>query len=343
MVFFFALCAKSETVFEFTSVADMSQTKDGISVVLAKGAGQTAPDYKISTYNSETHEDMRLYLGNTITLSSDQALTNIQMVFARSNASNKEYAGLEASVGSLVSGGMAEDNTDWKVDSWTGEATQVVFTLTGKGQRQIQRIVIDGEPIVIEPVVPAPLPTEADLQAEYSYTEPTIVIVPDTTIEKKEYAFIDHNILVHCDMGSIIKATDTTEAYFNCNAGYSITFTAVQPIQGLEIDGYVRKNFSASCDAGQLWYMTNEDFELEGWPVLTISGIDATSVTLTCPKQIRCYSVRLFFEEEQGIDETIMKESQIDFSAPMYNLLGGKANKQDKGIVLQNGHKYLLP
>ncbi len=342
-MFFFAFGAKSETVFEFSSAADMSQTKNGISVLLAKGSGQTAPDYKISTYNNETHEDMRLYLGNTITLSSDQSLTNIQMVFARSNASNKEYAGLEVSSGVLVSGGVAEDNMDWKVDSWTGEATQVVFTLTGKGQRQIQKIVIDGEPVVIEPTVPSPLPTEADLEPDYTYAEPAIVSVPDTTVEKKEYAFIDHNILVHCDMGSIIKATDTTEAYFNCNAGYTITFTAVRPIRSLAIDGYVRKNFSATSDAGELWYMTNEDIELEGWPVLTITDLNATSVTLSCPKQIRCYSVRLFFEEKQAIDNTNIEETRIDFTAPMYNILGGKVNPKDKGIVLQNGHKYLLP
>ncbi len=40
------LCAMNmlaETEFTFTAAADMNQTKDGITVVIAKGNGQSAP------------------------------------------------------------------------------------------------------------------------------------------------------------------------------------------------------------------------------------------------------------------------------------------------------------
>lgn len=322
----FAASSMAETVFTFTSAADMNQTKEGITIAIAKGSGQTAPDYKVS-YNTEyLPSDMRLYLGNTITISSAEALTNIQMVFAKSCASNKEYAGLSASNGTLTSGGSSESYSDWKVDSWTGNTTQVVFTLTGKGQRQIERIVIDGEPVIIDPVVPEPLPTEEDLQADYTYTEPTSVLPKDTTILKQEYAFIDNNILVYCSQGSIIKATDTTDAYFNCNANYILTFTATQPIKGIEIDGFVRKAFNATCDHGTIQYLTNVDYDMEGWPAMVLLDVNSKSVTLSCPKQLRCYGVRVYFQEnpdplfpEEGIENTsttvqaakILKDGQI--------------------------------
>ena len=306
LLFCLAANVAAETDFTFTSAADLSQTKDGISVVLGQGSNsQNAPVYNVSWNEDINPSDMRLYLGNTITVSAEEPLTNIQMVFAKSGASNKEYAGLSANTGTLVSGGVAEDNTDWKVDSWTGSATQVVFSLTGKGQRQIKRLLVNGEPIVITPPEEL-LPTAEDLQPEYSYPEPTVLGVPDTTIIKKEYAFIDHNILVHCNMGTIMKATDTTEAYFNCNAGYQLTFTAVKPIRGIEIDGFVKENFTASATSGHITHIDPPEKSggEDGYPVFVITDVDATSVTISCERQIRCYAVRVFFEDTPDPIET---------------------------------------
>ena len=295
----FALSAMAETEFTFTSKADINQTKDGYTISLAQGSNtQNAPDYKESWNPEIQPSDMRLYLGNTITLTSDEPLENIQMVFAKSCASNKEYAGLSASTGTLVSGGVSESFSDWKVDSWTGNATSVVFSLTGKGQRQIQRIVIDGEPIVIIPDEPDPLPTRDDLDGDFVYSEPTAIFPKDTTILKAEYAFIDNNILVHCDMGSIIKGTDTTSAYFNCNANYTLTFEATKEIKGLAISGMVRKQFNAEVDHGTIEFCSPGELEedYEGNPVVIIKDINETSVTISCPKQVRCYAVRVYFD-----------------------------------------------
>jgi hypothetical protein len=299
-----ALSVYAETEFTFTSSEDLNQTKDGISLVIAKGSGSNAP---LLTTDYETHKpEMRLYLGNTITISGEN-LTNIQMVFAKSSASNKEYTGLSANTGELVSGGVAIDKNDWKVDKWTGSASSVEFTLTGKGQRRLQRILIDGDSITFDPE--PELPTAEDLDPLYTYAEPTLVHVPDTQIFKQELAFIDNNILVHCDLGSIVEATDTTFAYFNCNAEHTITFTATQPMKGVSIDGYVRKAFNATCDHGTLQFLTDPDFEMEGWPALVILDIDNTSVTLTCPKQFRCYGAQFYFQENpdplfEGIEQT---------------------------------------
>ena len=289
---------------------------------------------------------MRLFLGNTITVSGT-GLTSIQMVFAKSCASNKEYTGLSASNGTLVSGGASENFSDWKIDTWTGNANEVVFTLIGKGQRQIRQIRINGEPIVIEEVVDI-LPTQEDLDGTYVYSEPTIVMPKDTTLTKKEYAFIHNNILVHCSQGSILKAEEDTDpdeevdnshpAYFNCNAGYELTFTATQPIKGVAIDGFVRKAFNASVDHGTIQYLTDPDANMEGWPALVLLDVNATSVTLFCPKQLRCYEVRVFFHENPepiytGIEsiqpsevrsQKILRDGQLYmmYKGKMYNVQG---------------------
>lgn len=307
--FLITLSISAETVFTFSTASDMSQTKDGITLSIAKGDGGTAPTVT-TDYETGTPE-MRLYLGNTITISSSTALTNIQLVCAKSSASNKQYTGLSASTGDLQSGGVAEDKNDWKVDSWTGSATSVVFTLTEKGQRRIQKIVIDGAPVVIE-TQSTTLPTAEDLQSDYEYPEPTIVNAPDTQFFKNEYAFISNNILVHCSQGSIIKATDTTYAYFNCNAESSLTFTATKPIKGISIDGFVRKDFNATCAPGEIQYLTDPDQDMEGWPALVIRNIDSTSVTISCPKQLRVYSLKVYFQENPDpIEEAVADTTDL--------------------------------
>ena len=334
----FALCAGAETVFTFTSADDIIQEKDEIIVMLDKGSGENAPTLT-SDYETKNPE-MRLYTGNTIELSAKTAMKNIQMVFAKAS-SDKQYAGLEVNMGTLTSGGVSENKTDWKVDVWTGNATDLVFTLTGKAQRQIQKIVIDGAPVVIDPSQEPKMPTEEDLKADFTYPEPTVVHVPDTTIWKKEYAFIDNNILVHCTQGSIIKATDTTQAYFNCNVDYELSFTATHPIKGVAIDGFVRKAFTATCDHGSITYLTDPDRDEEGTPALVIQNVDNKSVTLSCPKQLRCYELRVFFKENpEAIDMGGGENQAIEtVNKPVY---GEKILRNGQLIIIRGDKTYDL-
>lgn len=318
----------AETVFTFTTASDMNQTKDGITVVIATGSGSTAPAVK-TDYETQKPE-MRLYSGNTITVSSESALTDIQMVFAKSSASNKNYAGLSASAGVLADGGVSESKTDWKTDHWTGEATTVVFTLTGSGQRQIQQLVVGGEPVIIDPTEEE-LPTAEDLVVDYIYAEPTLVQVPDTQIFKKEYAFISNNILVHCTKGSIVFASEDEAAYFGCNAGEQLTFTATQPMARIEINGNVRKLFSASSDKGEIWYLSDPDLETAADPVVKISKINAKEVTLNCDKNLSCYGMRVYFEEAT---EAVQRTNTLPAASRIW--------KDGQWLILRNNRVYTL-
>ncbi len=342
----FAISTTAQTTFVYNADShELTQTKDEITVTIAQGSGSIAPVWKASFNEEILPSDMRLYLGNTITVSSSQPLTDIKMVFAKSCASNKDYTGLAADNGTLASGGDAENYSDWKIDSWTGNATKVVFTLTGTGQRRIYSLVVNGEALMPVNPVDKPLPTEADLLPTYVYPEPTNVAVPDTTIIKKEYAFIHNNILVHCELGSIVKAEegdpDDEEdfghpAYFNCNAEHSITFTASKPIKGIAIDGYVRKAFNATCDNGSITFLTNPDYEMEGWPALVIQDVNATSTTIYCPKQFRCYALHVYF---------VNNPDAIDMPTAIDNI-DAKQNNSISPLqptkILQNGQLFIL-
>lgn len=280
----FAFTAFAETEFTFTSNEDTNQTKNGISVVLAQAGGQKAPEY--SSYNG-----MKLYANNTITIDAEQAFQDVQIVFSKNE--NKAYATLSASPSGITSDEASTALDIQKVMHWTGNTNHLVFTLGASGQRVIFRMVIDGEPVVIVPVVYI---DDTPLEEDYLYGEPTTIFPPEKLFSKKEYAFIDSNIRVHCTQGAIIDTASTP--YFNCNANNSITFEASKQMKGLAISGLVKEEFYAEVNKGHIEYCSPADKagDWEGNPVVIITDIDSTAVTISCPKQIRCYAVRVYFD-----------------------------------------------
>ncbi len=127
------------TVFTYSDkVSD--QTKDGFTVKLAKGKGDNEPK-AIENYNTKKWE-VRLYAKNTITVSG-KGITRVDLTFSKQGS--KDYASLSASKGDLKSGGESTASDDKKVDTWTGSADEVVFTIGDKGQRVIYQIVVNGD------------------------------------------------------------------------------------------------------------------------------------------------------------------------------------------------------
>jgi len=123
------------TTFTFSSITDTLQTINGITVKLAKGGSNSAPAW----YES----GLRLYASNTITITGE-SISSANLTFSKQG--KKDYAGLTASTGTLVSGGESTEASDKKTDSWTGSATtSVVFTLGASGQRIIYSITVNGQ------------------------------------------------------------------------------------------------------------------------------------------------------------------------------------------------------
>ena len=332
--------SNSATIFEYDADGTQNQTIDGITVKLEKGGNTSnAPEYS-------SYVGMKLYNKNTITISAATAFKSVQLVCSKKDG--KDYLTVTASEGNYVPGEASTAQDDYKVDTWTGESTNLVLTMGTKGQRLLWQIVVDGEPVVIDPTSYV---DNTPLDPEYGYNEPTTVRSPEKNIYKKEYAFIDRNIRVHASQGSIV--FNDSLKYFNCNADYSLTFEAAKPVKGLVINGAVRKLFTCSVDKGTVEYLSPDQFYPEDYQecsaAVVITDINDTQVTITCPKQLRCYSVKVYFEvnptEEAGeceYLEGIESVPVLDRNAPMYDILGRKINDTYKGIVIQDGHKYLL-
>ena len=129
--------------------------------------------------------------------------------------------------------------------------------------------------------------------------EPVIITAPDTVINKTAYSFTEQGITIAVSYGSAYPAghsfNNLDRTYFACLAGGNITFSAEQNIKGLAINGWVKKNFSATCNNGIIDYLSDDAEDTTGEPVLTVSDIDATSVTISCNNQLRCFSVEVYF------------------------------------------------
>ena len=276
----FALSA-SATTFNFTSEGSASQTADGFKVVLDKGSGNNPPAYYTN--------GMRLYAKNTITVSGGN-MTKISLTFAKQGS--KDYAGLTASTGHLTDGGVSTSDSDLKVDVWTGSASTVTFTLGDSGQRLIKEIVINGDATGggggnTDPTEPD---TPSGLDPDFVYPEPTMVLVPPTTVQGDAYSFIYNNIEVSCTKGAV------TDSYFSAHAGFDMTFTATRPIKGIVINGFVKKGFEATSTSGRISYLTPDE-DATADPVVVLTDVNSKSVTISCVKQLRCYNVEVYFEE----------------------------------------------
>jgi len=134
--------------------------------------------------------------------------------------------------------------------------------------------------------------------------EPVIITAPDTVIEKTAYTLSEQGITIDVSYGSAYPAghsyNHVGQTYFACLANSTITFRATQPMKGIAINGWVKKNFTASCDKGWINYLSDEYEDSTGEPVLTVSDIDSTSVTISCDNQLRCFSVEIYFTQNPG-------------------------------------------
>lgn len=289
-----AMMAMASTTFTFTGDGDKTQTKDGITLAIAKAGGANDPVWNVNS------SQLRMYANNTLTVSGN-GITEIKLTWTKQGG--KDYAAVTCNTGSIASGGASSSNTDPKTDTWTGDATQVIFTL-GTGQRVVVEVEVTTGGTSTGGQGQGQDQGQGQgqgsgLVTDYTYGEPTIVAASALTAElgnNKNYSFIENNILVNCNLGAIVRESTTSPDYFGCNAGQSMTITAAKAIKGIAIDGYVKKGFDASVDNGTIEFLSDSDDDVEGEPVILIKDINATSVTISAVKQMRCYVMYIYFD-----------------------------------------------
>lgn len=133
---------------------------------------------------------------------------------------------------------------------------------------------------------------------------PKVVAAPDTVINKTAYTLQSQGVTISVSYGSAYPGThqwnNLGQTYFAVLAGGSMTISAADPIKGIAINGWVKKNFSADSDYGTIDYLSDEYDDSTGSPVLTVTDINNDSVTISCVNQLRCFSVEVYFTENPG-------------------------------------------
>ena len=109
---------------DFTLASASSVTKDGITVSFAIASGGTAPTW----YNA----GLRLYASNTITVSCSDDIGSI--TFNWEKQGSKAFASVTANTGTYTHPSTTGDGT------WSGTAKEIVFTLGGSGQLQLNTL-----------------------------------------------------------------------------------------------------------------------------------------------------------------------------------------------------------
>ena len=159
-------------------------------------------------------------------------------------------------------------------------------------------------------IVAATFTLNSQLDPSYVYAEPTTIVAPNQTVQGAAYDFISNNIAVSCTKGAI---TQSATPYFSAHANYALTFTATKPIKGIRINGFVKAGFTATVDNGIVTYISPAE-GTEANPVVVITDINNTSVTLSCVKQLRCYSVEFYFESNpEGLGSTPTTGEEVNF------------------------------
>ena len=138
---------------------------------------------------------------------------------------------------------------------------------------------------------------DGTLDPNFVYADTTIVTNNEELGSNlMNYSFICNNVLVEVTKGA--RYAD----YFGINAGESVTFTTTQPMKALVVNGYVKKGFEATATAGEIAYADASDDAVTSEQVLAVTDINATTVNIACVKQMRCYSVSIYFAANPDVN-----------------------------------------
>lgn len=146
-----------------------------------------------------------------------------------------------------------------------------------------------------------------DLDPNYTYAEPTVITPTGAVGSNAAYSFVQNNIRVDVTTGG------QYEDYFGCNAGNKITFTATKNIKAVVVNGYVKKDFSATASSGEIMYVDASEDYVENDPVLAVLDVNSKKLTINCDKQLRCYSVEIYFDENPDVDLETGDDEEYNF------------------------------
>ena len=130
--------------------------------------------------------------------------------------------------------------------------------------------------------------------AAQSTNADTVVIKPTGAGTGPKYSNIAYEIKTGGVSVSCSKGANRSD-YFGCNAGETFTITADRPIKAIVINGYIKKDYSATVSAGSISYADASEDAVEANPVVVIADIDSAALQIQNAKQLRCYTMEVYF------------------------------------------------
>lgn len=241
----------------------------------------------------------------TLTLSGVKDVTSVEIVCS----SNESVNTLAVSVGGVKWGEVTLAKENHATKTFTGQSASgdLVITITrSKKSIWIEKVVVTGD---VEGGNEGGDDNEEEekLDENYKYGEPTAVKTPGALDSNIKYSFVQNNVRVSTTTGAL------TDTYFGCNAGQTITFETTRAMKGLVVEGLVKKGFSAEADNGDIEFLTDDEEDIDGGIVLAVKNIDSKTVSITCEKQMRCYGVEIYFDENPEVDLGGGEEGDYNF------------------------------
>ena len=315
-----ALCSMGAmaTTFDFTSEAPLSQTIDGFTVSIQKGAGSNEPAY----YSN----GLRLYAKNTITVTGAD-INNINITFSMQGL--KDYATLTASTGKLISGGVSTSSTDKKTDSWLGEANSVTFTLGDKGQRLIYQLEVNGEGSVggggyDEEVLnfdSAEAVYESEIMEYFGVENYSVFLFNEESYDLPYFA-----LDLYPETKDNLVGTYTWDDYTLGDYTYYMY-------------GYGDEDITWAEDGEVTITKSGDIYSIEG----TFICDDGRLYTVSFSGKMPIYLDKDYYGDgdDDGDDSAVgtIAEEEADLDAPAYDLQGRRVGKTYRGIVIRGGKK----
>ena len=293
-------------------------TIDGVTLEVTP-SGATNPN-RIWTVKSSGATSLRYY-GGTMTFTASKNIKEIEFV------DDSKWNAPTPSTGAFTS------------KTWTGDAASVTLTFTG--QCRIKSIKVSYGDVVVDPVQTVSY-TKATAISDGSYL---IVANADgalkaaTPISGKAYGYLN-----------VVDATATNDV-IAMEAGNEFTFTAV--------DG----GYTIQQADGKYLYMKGtynsfnlSDARVDGDVFTVDANADGTfKITNVAMGKYFQYSTKYTsygaYTDEQGIMPSLYKmgttsinhvtAEKFNANAPIYNLAGQRVSKDAKGILIQNGKKFV--
>lgn len=223
----------------------------------------------------------------TLTLSGVKDVTKVEIVCSSNRDVNTMSVSMGGNTWKTVT--LAKENHATQVFEGSSASGDLVITITRKEKSiWIEKVIVTGD---IDDEGGNDDDKPEPLDEYWEYDEPTILTAPAAIGSNVSYSFIKENVRVTTSTGAV------TDTYFGCNAGQDITFETTREMKGIVIEGMVKKGFDAEADNGTLSFLSNDEEDIDSCIVLIVKDIDSKTLTLSCVKQLRCYNVRIYFEE----------------------------------------------